>query len=165
MKFSSLYSSLLALSVVFTACKKDSKDDAQPAAKSKTELLTTGIWRKTTDKTVCNGSTTDNFFSSDADNTYKFNADNSARFTFGAVHCSSTYPDADHNGTWILSSSNKFSLIDNVVGICGTQTIEEYDLAEITETRMLLRISGSYTDTTVLPHVVVTCESTITFAK
>ena len=41
------FSSLLALSVVFTSCKKDKDDAAKPSQKSKTELLTNKNWRLT----------------------------------------------------------------------------------------------------------------------
>lgn len=132
----------VASSFVFTSCKKDDDD---PKPKTKTELLTAKNWRITGDvSTITSGGntiTTDEYADYQAcekDDFIKFETNKSAKFDEGANRCSGN--TQTETGAWDFNSDESKLLLSDPDN--GPVSIP-FDLVELTDSTLKIRISGS----------------------
>ncbi len=131
-----LLGSVLALSLTFTACKKD-KEDPKPAP-TKTELLTNKNWRLTA-TTVdpaypANGTLYTNLFTlfmdCYKDNLTRFESPNLFKYDEGATKCSASATQT-LTGTWTFNLDQ--TKVTTTYTANGATSNTTYDILELTD--------------------------------
>ena len=127
--FTLLCTLLLALVFIGTSCKKDDE-------KTSKDYLTAHDWKLTSVKIGGIASTLDDC---DKDDSVTFHDDGEYHSDEGATKCEPTDPQ-ETTGTWSISSSTTPETLTIKYDDGGTQVTEEYDITELTDSRMVLSI-------------------------
>ncbi len=132
--------SLLALSLTFTSCKKDKKEDPAPVAKTKTELITGKNWKVTAatiDPAIDlfgTGTPTTNLYAQledcNKDDLIRFDTPNAYKEDEGGTKCDATDPQTI-TGTWVFSADETKVTTNTASG--GSTT---FNITELTETTL-----------------------------
>ena len=127
--FTLLCTLLLALVFVGTSCKKDDE-------KTSKDYLTAHDWKLVSIKIGGIASTLDDC---DKDDFATFHKDGEYHLDEGATKCDPSDPQ-ETTGTWSISSSTTPETLTLSYNDAGTQVTEEYDLTEISDSKMVLTI-------------------------
>ncbi len=132
--------SVLALSLTFTSCKKDKKDDPAPVAKTKTELISGKSWKLTAgtidpavDFSGTGTPTTDAYSQVEncrKDDLLRFDTPNVYTQDEGGTKCTASDLQTE-TGTWAFSMGETKITTSTASG--GSDT---YNLVELTETTL-----------------------------
>ena len=131
--------SALALSIAFTSCKKDKKEDPAPVAKTKTELISGKNWKLTGG--IINpaadfgtGTPTTDAYSQvnncRKDDLLRFDTPNVYKQDEGATKCSASDLQTE-TGTWAFSM-NETKITTSI----ASGSPKTYNLVELTETTL-----------------------------
>lgn len=128
---------MLALVLVGTSCKKDED--------SSKDLLTAHSWKIVS--STANGTPLD-LDECDLDDFVTFHDDGELHFDEGATKCDETDPQ-ETMGTWSISDKTDPETLTLNYEDDGTPVVEEYDITELTNDKMVLTIEVPFFGTIV----------------
>lgn len=138
--FTLLAGLMLALVFVGTSCKKDEE-------KTTKDLLTAHEWKLVS--SVVSGSPV-TIEPCEADDFADFHDDGTLHFDEGATKCDESDPQ-ETSGTWSISDKTDPETLTLKFEENGTETVQEFDITEITSSKMVLTIEipflGTYVNT------------------
>lgn len=122
---------ILACSLLFGACKKNNDKDDTPQQKTKTELISTGVWKFST-ATVGGFNVSSQLQSCQKDNTMTFTSTGNGTVDEGGTKCNSGDPQTSPF-TWNFASNET---ILHVSAIFFTGGSNDFNVLEISETTL-----------------------------